>query len=194
MLQDLFSSKARVEILQLFLFNPKNSFYLRQIATLVGRPINAVQREVRRFEKSRLFEKTFEGNRTYFRINEQHPIYNELKSIFLKCAGIAETIKNHMKDSGGIQTAFIYGSYAQNNENQASDIDLFVLGDISSRELSKLLSNPKKEIGREINYAIFTPQELRNKTEQNDNYILNVLKGEKIFIIGGESDIKAALK
>lgn len=50
--------------------------------------------------------------------------------------------------------AFIYGSYAREEENLLSDIDLMVIGDISSKELSNLLSKPKKEMMQKTLNAI----------------------------------------
>lgn len=44
MLDKLFSSKARVEVLKLFLFNPDDSFYQRQISMRTHQPIREVQR------------------------------------------------------------------------------------------------------------------------------------------------------
>ena len=43
MLELLFSSSARVKILTLFLLNPENRFYQREIGGLTGLPIRAVQ-------------------------------------------------------------------------------------------------------------------------------------------------------
>ena len=51
MLDELFSSKARIEILKLFIFNPKDRFYQRQISLETKQPIRAVQREVEKLEK-----------------------------------------------------------------------------------------------------------------------------------------------
>ena len=51
MLNKLFSSKTRVEILKLFLFNADNSFYQRQISGLTKKSIRGVQREVEKLFK-----------------------------------------------------------------------------------------------------------------------------------------------
>jgi len=59
MIDKLFSSKARVEILKLFLFNPQDSFYQRQISAITHQPIRGVQREVAKLESIGLIENLF---------------------------------------------------------------------------------------------------------------------------------------
>jgi hypothetical protein len=51
MLTELFSSQARVSILELFLLNPADNFYQREIAAICNLPIRAVQTEVQKLEK-----------------------------------------------------------------------------------------------------------------------------------------------
>ena len=110
MLEKLFSSKTRVEVLKLLLFNPQDSFYQRQISTIIHQPIRGVQREVAKLESIGLIEKSVQGNRIYYRANKRCPIFEELKTILLKSAGIAMVLMENLKDRHNIRIAFIYGS------------------------------------------------------------------------------------
>ncbi|MFH0795484.1 MAG: nucleotidyltransferase domain-containing protein [Candidatus Omnitrophota bacterium] len=190
----LFSSKARVEILKLFLFNPDGKFYQRQIATLTHQPIRAVQREVNKLEEIGLIERFGQDNRVYYNVNKICPIFEELKRILFKSAGIAESLREYLRKSDDITFAFIYGSYAKGKESSLSDIDLLVVGNISSRALSKILVKPKRELSREINYAVFDVEEFKEKVEQKDHFLNTVMKEEKIFIVGSEDEFKRIIK
>ena len=86
-LESLFSSSARVEVLALFLKNPGRSFYQREIERETGQPIRAVQREVERFDGVGLLLRSAEGNRVFFRLNPDFPLVAELKSLFQKALG-----------------------------------------------------------------------------------------------------------
>ncbi len=171
MLEILFSSITRVEVLKLFLFNPDNSFYQRQISHLTNHPIRGVQREVEKLEKIGLIEKSIEGNRRYYRINKNCPIFEPLRLLFLKSEGAAEALKASLARGKNIKIAFIYGSYAKSRETRSSDIDLMVIGDISAKELSGVLSKPKRELGREINYVVFPEREYRAKIRSEDHFL-----------------------
>ena len=193
MLNELFSSKTRVEILKLFLFNSNNSFYQRQISNLTAQSIRGVQREVDKLNRIGIIEKSIQGNRIYYKVNKKCPIAQDLKNIFFKSVGIAEALKENLKEKE-IKIAFIYGSYAKGEESLLSDIDLMVLGDISSKELSNILSKPKKELMREINYVVFSSDEFINKAMQKDHFINSVLKDKKIYIMGSENELKGLIK
>lgn len=193
MLNKLFSSKTRVEILRLFLFNADNSFYQRQISNLTNQPIRGVQREVVKLHKIGFLDKSIQGNRVYYKVNRNIPIFEDIKNIFFKSVGIAEAIKENIKDKK-IKIAFIYGSYARGEESLLSDIDLMVIGDISSKELSRLLSKPKMELMREINYTVFSLNEFISKAIQKDHFINSVLRDKKIFIIGSDDELKGFIK
>ena len=193
MLNKLFSSKTRVEILKLFLFNTSNSFYQRQISSLTAQSIRGVQREVDKLNRIGIIERSIQGNRIYYKVNKKCPIVQDLKNIFFKSVGIAEALKENLKEKE-IKIAFIYGSYAKGEESLLSDIDLMVLGDISLKELSNILSKPKKELMREINYAVFSLDEFINKAMKKDHFINSVLKDKKIYIIGSKDELKGLIK
>jgi len=194
MLEILFSSITRVEVLKLFLFNPDNSFYQRQISHLINHPIRGVQREVERLERIGLIEKSIEGNRRYYKINKNCPIFEPLRLLFLKSEGAAEALKASLARGKNIKIAFIYGSYAKSQETRSSDIDLMVIGDISAKELSGVLSKPKRELGREINYVVFPEGEYRAKMRSRDHFLTSVLKEKKIFIVGSKNELKSVTK
>ena len=46
MIEQLFGSKTRVKLLQLFLANPGRSFYVRELTRKIDEQINSVRREL----------------------------------------------------------------------------------------------------------------------------------------------------
>lgn len=191
MLKNILSSAARVEILKLLLLNPRNSYYQRQISRLTDQSIRAVQLELKNLEEIGLVEKQSDGNRIYYSINRECPIFEDLKNIFFKVEGIGNLLAGCLEhDSDKIEFAFIYGSYAMGEEKLSSDIDLMVIGDVSSKELSSILSDARDEIKREINYMVLTADEFRKRAEDKEHFISTVLSDEKIFLIGDESEFE----
>lgn len=190
-LKSLFTSKTRIELLNLFLLNPEDSFYQRQIEQKIHFSIRAIQRELANLCAIGLLIKRQSGNRNYYSLNKSHPIRNELKNIILKSSGIVNILKQHLVANKDISLVFIYGSYAKDKENLLSDIDLFVVGDILSRKLSSLLNKEKQNLGREINFILYSREELLRKIHRRNHFITSVLKDKKIFIVGDPNDLKA---
>lgn len=89
-LEILFSSTARVQVLRLFLLNPEERYYQREIERQSGQPIRAVQREVERLEEAGLLVRTPEGQRVFYCLNRDHPLLAELKALFRKAEGLGE--------------------------------------------------------------------------------------------------------
>jgi len=108
----------------------------------------------------------------------------------LKTVALESLLGGALVGSRQIEAAFIYGSYAANRETVVSDVDLFVVGSISGRQLSAALHSAQAEIQREINYHLVTPEEFREQLERNDGVLLNVLDGPKIFVVGNEETLR----
>jgi predicted nucleotidyltransferase len=190
MLEQLFSSRARIAILRLFLLNPEERFYVREAATLTDQPRRAVQRELRKLEGIGLLEHTVDGNRKYYQVNNGCPIFPELKSMFLKTVGLGDVLREYLAEKAkAIEVAFIFGSYASGEEKAASDIDLFVIGSISSRELSGVLAQAQRDLRREINQVVMSVDEFQVKVGDNNHVVLSVLDEPKVFLLGDETDL-----
>ena len=56
MLEQLFGSRTRVKLLRLFLLNPEDKYYVREITRLVSEQINSVRRELSNLESLDLIE------------------------------------------------------------------------------------------------------------------------------------------
>lgn len=191
MLEKLISSSARVKIIRLLLLNEGKRYYQREIAELTGLPVRAVQREGARLTEMGLLHRTKDGNRVYFRANPACSIFLELKRILLKTVAFESLLGDALAGGEQIEIAFIYGSYAASRETTTSDIDLFVIGSTSSRQLSTALRLVQAETQREVNYHLVTPEDLQEKILQGNGFLHNVLDGPKIFVIGNEETLRA---
>jgi len=183
MLEELITSRTRVKILTLFLSNPENRFYVRELSRKIDENINSVRRELRKLEEIGLLDSEREGNLRYYLINKKIPIYEELKSIFLKTEGVGALIRENLENLGNITKAFIYGSFARGEEKLTSDIDLMIIGEVDQEKLSMLVRKLEARISREINYVVFTEKEFKERKERKDSFIMNILKEKRIEII-----------
>ena len=189
-LEALFTSQARISVLELFLLNAPNRYYLREVASLTQQPVQAIQRELARLEAGGLLSMTPEGNRRYYRANRESPIFPELKALIVKTAGLGDLLRRHLRKSkGSISVAFLFGSYARGLESAKSDIDLMVIGQVTARALSNLLAPARETLGREINAVILPTSELRRRFADDNTFLKDVLGQPKIFLIGDEDEL-----
>jgi len=189
-LDALFTSQARVEILKLLFLSSSSRHYLREVAILTQQPVRAVQRELARLEAAGLIQSTREGNRKYFQANSASPVFPELRALLVKTVGLSDLIKEYLSlEPDSILVAFLFGSFARGTESITSDVDLLVIGDITGRDLARLLAPARNKLGREINPVIMRLDELREKNARGDPFVRSVLQEPKTFLIGGEDEL-----
>lgn len=190
-IDQLITSKARVELLKLFLMNPDRDFYLRETASVTQQPVHAVQREAGKLERAGLLKKRIHGNRVYLHANRKSPIFEEMRSIIIKTVGLGDALRQALlAGEANIKAAFIFGSVAKGEDTGLSDIDLLVIGSISGRTLSSLLAPARRTIGREINQVIISELEYKKRRDQKDHFFTTVMREPKLFLIGDEDVLK----
>ncbi|MBU4485571.1 MAG: nucleotidyltransferase domain-containing protein [Candidatus Delongbacteria bacterium] len=188
-LAEIFSSKVRSEFFRILFGLDLKEYHLREIQRLSGFAVATVRQEAQKLTQFELILKREDGNRTYYSANKNHPLYPVLHDLVLKTNGLVQVLERSLK-SDLIESAFIFGSISAGEEKSESDVDIFVIGDISLRELSRLLKEPCSIIGREMNPYVVTIKEFIKRREENDHFITRVLGLPKIMIKGSEDDIE----
>ncbi len=182
-LQRLFTSKARVRLLSLFLMNPKTEFHVRATARRTRLNLNSVRRELKNLENLGVLTSSAKGNLRLYTANEKSPIHEELKRIFLKTEGMGDVLKKILPTLGRVETAFIYGSFAEARERATSDIDVFIVGNLDQDKAASLFEKLQRDFSREINYVIFSPGEFRERKSRGDPFVSNVMRQKKIKLV-----------
>jgi predicted nucleotidyltransferase len=194
MLQKLFSSKVRVEILSVFLMNPEKELYVREVERLTGEDYKNVSMELRNLKEIGLLSSRNAGNLKYFSLNEEFVIYEELKSIFMKTKGVVGILREAVSKKRHIDYAFIYGSFATGEERAESDIDVMIIGGISLEEVLTSIRGPEEKLSREINVSLYDLQEIRKRVKDRDPFIMEVLGGSKIMLVGDEDELRRVIE
>jgi len=187
-------TKNRAGLLRLFLTNPEQSFYMQEIGRILGKKPGNFQRTINNMVKEGVLTSEYKANARYFKANKNYPLYKELKSIVFKTVGVAGSLKEVLEKIGNINFSFIYGSYAKAEESYLSDIDLAIIGKPDEDRLIKELDRFETVLKREINYKVYTPQELNKEIKEKEPFILEILKGKKIMLIGDENGLRKISK
>jgi len=191
MLESLYISKSRIrrDLLALFYTNPGQTYYLRELSRLLECSVGSLRRELIKFQEDGLFLTERRGNLVFYSLNTSHPLYGEMKGIVAKTVGVVSSLKQALKSVPRVQVAFIYGSFASNRENPTSDIDVFIIGDASLMELSKVLRGVQKRLMREINPTLYARDEYLKRKAEGGGFIEDILTKPKIMLIGTMNDL-----
>jgi predicted nucleotidyltransferase len=186
----LLGSKLRAKVLGWLFTHPDERYFVRQLTALVAEDSTNVSRELARLEKTGILVSTTEGKQKYYQANQKSPLFNELHGLIVKTVGVADLLRSALAPSiGQIKVAFIFGSIASGDERRTSDIDVMIIGRISFEGVVSLLSPAEEKLGREVNPVVYPIAEFKKKVKEDHHFVKTVLEGNKIFLIGDESEL-----
>lgn len=191
-LADALFSTTQQRVLGLLFGQPDRSFYATELIGLAGVGSGGVQRELARLAQSGLVTVRSVGNQKHYQANPDAPVYSELCGIVRKTFGLADPLRVALAPlAGQIKCAFVFGSVAKRQDTASSDIDLMVISDsLSYADMFGALELASAQLGRTINPTIYSTQELAKRIQQGDAFITRVLAQPKLWLIGGEDDIR----
>jgi len=193
MLRDLMVSKVRVKLLQTFLSNPREIYYVRQLVRAIGEEINAVRRELARMEKAGMVKKESRGNRLYYWFNKDYALYGDLLSLVAKTTGLGGKLLKNKNQLGRVNLIMFSGRYARGLSPHEGGVDLLVVGEVSLPSLANAIREEEKRLEREINYSVMTRDEFEFRKKRRDPFLMSVLSGSRIMVFGDEENLVSKL-
>ena len=179
-----FRSKARQRLLVYYFTNPTARHHLRDLAARLGIDPSNLSKELGRLEREGLFRSEVSGRQKYFQLNRDYALFDEVRSIVAKTIGVVPLLAQSFKKIEGIEAAYLYGSFARNQQDAASDIDVLVVGKPKSDALAEAVQKLERRLGREINYTVLSGKELESRRARKDTFLENVWHNRRISLVG----------
>lgn len=186
MLEKLFTSKTRKEILELLLLS-KQAYNMREMERKLKIPVSAIKREINNLEWLSIVTKTD----SKYKANDKCPFLLSLTDIFIKTDAFKFELEKALSKAD-IEFAFVFGSFANSTYTAESDIDLFIVGKSSLAGIIGVLKPVEKRIGREINPVVWSFENLKKNRETG--FLKDVMKKNKLFIIGDEDGLRKIIE
>lgn len=188
-IQLMFGAYRRALLAQLLL-RPDEDFHVRQLERMTGISAGSLHRELKALAEAGLLLKRHQGNQVRYQANQACPIYEDLAGVFRKTMGLAGVLRDALDVlANRVDLAFVFGSLASGKQKQASDVDLFIIGEVSLLESVKALSQAQAKLAREINPVVMTAEEFVLQFKKGDRFTHRVLDESKIFVMGDVDDL-----
>lgn len=200
MLEQLFGSKTRVRLLRLFLNNYQGAYFVRELTRKIGSQINAVRNELDNlidmgviieaegYEPEDGSSKTRKSahQRRYYRLNTEALLFPEMRALFMKAQVLLEKdFVSRITQAGSVSYLALTGYFVGESE---SPIDLFAVGKVNRDRVATIIKAFEREIGREINYTVLTPQEYKYRRDVTDRFLYSILDSKKIVVVDTVSE------
>jgi len=191
-IEELFSNRTLTELLVVFMLHPEEEYHQRQLTGLIGKALMPIQRNLQKLERIGLISSRADGNRQAYRVNRMSPIFEEVRQIILKTKGLGDLLRGKLEQLGAeIDVAFIYGSVAGGTDAVDSDIDLMIIGDVSTRAAAKVVAEIKKVVNREVNLSVYRRDEFRERVLEGNHFAIRLIDTEKIYIVGDDEALSS---
>lgn len=129
--------------------------------------------------------------RKYYRLNAECLLYPELKQLFLKSRVLLEKdFVGRLAKCGQITYMAMTGHFVGATD---MNTDLLIVGRLQKDKFLPLLRAFEREIGREINYTVMSPQEYRYRRDVTDRFLYSVLDGKKIVVVDMIAELARAV-
>jgi hypothetical protein len=182
MIEQLFGSKTRVKLLQLFLANPGRSFYVRELTRKIDEQINSVRRELSNLLGIGIIKSDSVNNKLYYEVNQGYKHFKALQSIFsvelpqqdVSPASQGDLLKR-LQAVGAFDVVITSGNLVG---KQGSDIDLILVGSSNKQKLEKLIKTVELEEGNPVRYTVISESEFKYRLDIKDRFISTVLSGK----------------
>ena len=188
-LSDFITSRVRIKILQVFLSQPQEMFYVRQLTRLTDEEINAVRRELSRMQGAGMLKSEKRGNRLYYHFRPSYPFFSELLSLVTKTSPLGKLIINNRSKLGFIKYAFVSERLIRGLPRQENELDLVLIGKVIMPQLDQIVKKLEKKLELEINYSSMTEEEFKYRKNRKDPFITDVLLKPHIMLIGSENKL-----
>jgi len=156
---------------------------VRQLAAMLQVDSTNLSRELSRLEAEGFLRAEIEGRQKYYSINPEYPHLKAVFNLLKGTVGIVPTLTSVLARVEGIESASLFGSFARNEQDAASDIDLLVLGNPDSAQLAAEVARAEKILHREVSYFILKPTELAERLANDDPFLADVWRGKRIDLI-----------
>ncbi len=199
MIEQLFGSKTRVKLLQLFMSNPNRSFYVREITRKIDEQINSVRRELANLLSIGIISSDNTNNRLYYEVDQKFEFYNPLAIMFGGKAQVEQVepkkagssvkkevkvvqpssgnpLAEEFKLAGHLKALVLTGQFTRDD---MAGVDLMVIGDMNNTKVENAVTALETSEGKQIRYAVFTVDEYKYRCQINDRFISNVLVAKK---------------
>lgn len=197
MLEHLFGSRTRVKLISLFLSQPNEPIFVREVTRRIDTQINAVRRELANLMKFGLIKEVEETatnekrpglKRKYYTLNTIFPLLPEVRSLMTK----AQLMVEHRVDKAfysvdTVKYAALMGVFLGISN---APVDLFIIGSIDNGVLKKLVAKMETSVGTEVNYTVMPLNEFQYRKEIADKFLYGIIEAPKNVVVDRLDDPK----
>jgi len=177
-------SSLRRKLLTFFYLNRAARAYVRQLSKALEADSTNVSRELARLRREGFLKAETEGRQLYYSVDRDYRYLKPVFALLQGSIGIQPTLRRTLEAVAGVESAWLYGSFAKDEADSASDIDLLIVGAPEERRLAAEVRMAEKLLRRDINYTVLTSSDLRRRLRAREPFLTDIWDGKRVEVIG----------
>ncbi|HJN84896.1 MAG TPA: winged helix-turn-helix domain-containing protein [Patescibacteria group bacterium] len=186
-IEQLFGSKTRSRLLQLFLKQPDEKYFVRELTRKIDAQLNSVRRELNNLVELGVVEVTSSDNKEektdrkkYYQVNKHFTLFDELRALFTKASIlIQQDLVKSVIEGQPVQALILSGSFVGTTE---SETDMLIVGSPEPKSLQERIVAFETALGREINYTVMATDEYLYRKDISDRFLASILDNDNVVI------------
>lgn len=195
MIEQLFGSKTRVKLLQLFYSNPNRSFYVREITRKIDEQINSVRRELSNLLSIGIITSDNTNNKLYYEVNQKFEYFAPLQQIF--GGGVKTTAKktatatqdgaapapapeHELKLIGHVDLAVYTGQFTR---DETTGIDFLIVGEVNNNAVQKFVDELESKENKSIRYTVMSLPDFQYRQQIKDRFAVGIMNAKKQVLV-----------
>lgn len=171
MLKQLFTSSTRIKLLTLFLLNPDEEYFIRELTRKLDEQINSVRRELDNLKKIGLLKSKENNRKKYYIVNKNFIVFNELKNIIVKGAADKDHIAKKLTQFGNLEVIVLSGFFV---EKENAPADLLLVGSVDRQQLENFF-NQEFEARQGVRFCIMSKEDYIYRRKCKDKFISSIM-------------------
>lgn len=180
----IFRSDLQAQVLAALLLDDEPQLTTSELRERTGATPASLHRELKRLEGAGLIEHEAIGRANRYHAATDSPLHGPLVELLRRTLGIEPLLSQRLSVVDGVEAAAIFGSWAQGNVTEGSDIDLLVIGDVDRGDLLAAVRSVEDVAAREIDVTAYRREEFDRRVEAGSGFLRTVLRGPLIELVG----------
>lgn len=190
-INSLITSKARRTILFFLLQHINEEYSIRELSRQTGLNINSTVKEVRNLLKNQILIYRPQGISKIVRINVRHPLFEDIRSCFLKAYGIGKVTYDKFKNIDNVLYILLTDFYINQTPKTAYDFDILFI--TKQKQGIELIANTMQDIesqfSKSIVFTVLDEADFIHRKKVLDPFVWKVLSKPFVVIKGTITDI-----
>ena len=179
----LFGSQAKASLLAVLFSNPHEAYHLRGLAAMAGVESGNAVKMLRALVAAQLVRQVADPRGARYQADDRSPLFSALRQLFLAADALLQELRD-VADNLQAEEVHVFGSMARGTARPDSDIDILVVGDLSTIEAQAAFKPVARKHKREVSVLVVDRDTLRKQAAEGTPFWQDVLAHPVITLKG----------